>query len=103
PGFHESPPQTNLTTLADGNLESKVRQGVTLDVVGESSTVAPLKGAVLEQYKEEAQRRAGVEVDWTTLDGYFRRVNKKGSSINIASSVSPQQVRQVVVGFDDRP
>ncbi len=60
-------------------------------------------GAVLEEYKEEAKRRDGVDVDWTTLDGYFRRLNKKGVSMNIASSVSPQQVRKVVVGFDDRP
>src|SRR5262249_9159278 len=34
---------------------------------------------------------------------YFRRLAKKGSSINIASSVSPQQVRRVVLGFDNRP
>ena len=103
PGFIDLHTHTDMPVLADGNAESKIRQGVTLDVIGESSTVAPLKGALLEEYKEEAKRRAGVDVDWTTLDGYFRRLNKKGSSINIASSVSPQQVRKVVVGFDDRP
>ena len=103
PGFIDLHTHTDMPVLADGNAESKVRQGVTLDVIGESSTVAPLKGALLEEYKEEAKRRAGVDVDWTTLDGYFRRLNKKGTSINIASSVSPQQVRKVVIGFDDRP
>ena len=103
PGFIDLHTHTDMPVLADGNVESAVRQGVTLDVIGESSTVAPLKGGVLEEYKEEAKRRAGVDVDWTTLDGYFRRLNKKGASINIASSVSPQQVRRVVVGFDDRP
>src|SRR5215813_11105947 len=103
PGFIDLHTHTDMPVLADGNVESAVRQGVTLDVIGESSTVAPLKGAVLEEYKEGAKRRNGVEVDWTTLDGYFRRLNKKGASINIASSVSPQQVRRVVVGFDDRP
>ena len=103
PGFIDLHTHTDLPTLADGNVESKVRQGVTLDVVGESSTVAPLKGAVLEEYKEEAKRRSGVDIDWTTLEGYFRRLGKKGSSMNIASSVSPQQIRKVVVGFDDRP
>jgi N-acyl-D-aspartate/D-glutamate deacylase len=103
PGFIDLHTHTDLPVLADGNVESAVRQGVTLDVIGESSTVAPLKGGVLDEYKEEAKRRAGVEVDWTTLDGYFRRLNKKGASINIASSVSPQQVRRVVVGFEDRP
>jgi N-acyl-D-aspartate/D-glutamate deacylase len=103
PGFIDLHTHTDVSVLADGNAESKVRQGVTLDVIGESQTVAPLKGGVLEEYKEEAKRRAGVDVDWTTLDGYFRRLDKTGSSINIASSVSPQQIRRVVVGFDDRP
>ena len=103
PGFIDLHTHTDMPVLADGNVESAVRQGVTLDVIGESSTVAPLKGGVLEEYKEVAKRRNGVEVDWTTLDGYFRRLNKKGASINIASSVSPQQVRRVVVGFEDRP
>src|SRR5690242_15482433 len=103
PGFIDMHTHTDLTALADPNTESKVRQGVTLDVVGESSTVAPLGGAVLEEYKESAKRREGVEIDWTTLDGYFRRLNKKGASINIASSVSPQQIRKLVVGFEDRP
>jgi N-acyl-D-aspartate/D-glutamate deacylase len=103
PGFIDLHTHTDVSVLADGNAESKVRQGVTLDVIGESQTVAPLKGGVLEEYKEEAKRRSGVDVDWTTLDGYFRRLGKTGTSINIASSISPQQVRKVVVGFDDRP
>jgi N-acyl-D-amino-acid deacylase len=103
PGFIDLHTHTDMPVLADGNAESKVRQGVTLDVIGESQTVAPLKGGVLEEYKEEAKRRAGVDVDWTTLDGYFRRLSKSHTSINIASSVSPQQVRKLVVGFDDRP
>ena len=102
PGFIDLHTHTDLPALADGNAESAVRQGVTLDVIGESATVAPLKGQVLEEYKEEAKRRAGVDVDWTTLDGYFKRLAKKGASINIASSVSPQQVRRVVVGFENR-
>src|SRR5262249_12500044 len=103
PGFIDLHTHTDMPILADGNAESAVRQGVTLDVIGESATVAPLKGGVLEEYREEAKRRNGVDVDWTTLDGYFRRLTKQGTSINIASSVSPQQVRRVVIGFEDRP
>ena len=77
PGFIDLHTHTDLPVLADGNVESAVRQGVTLDVIGDSLTVAPLKGGVLEEYKEEAKRRAGVEVDWTTLDGYFGASIKK--------------------------
>ena len=102
PGFIDLHTHSDMPALADGNTESAVRQGVTLDVIGESETVAPLKGEVLEEYKEQAKRRNGVDVDWTTLKGYFRQLAKKGASINIASSVSPQQVRRVVVGFEDR-
>jgi N-acyl-D-amino-acid deacylase len=103
PGFIDLHTHSDMPVLIDGNAESKVRQGVTLDVIGESSTVAPLIGPVLEEYKEEQKRRSGIDVDWTTLQGYFRSFSKKGSSINIASSVAPQQIRRVVVGFEDRP
>src|SRR5262245_47566586 len=80
PGFIDLHTHTDTSILADGNAESAARQGVTLDVIGESQTVAPLKGGVLEEYKEEAKRRSGVDVDWTTLAGYFRRLNKTGTS-----------------------
>ena len=89
--------------VADGNAESKVRQGVTLDIIGESQTVAPLEGAVLEEYRLEHRRRNGIEADWKTFTGYFDRLMKDGTSINVASGVSPQQVKRVVCGFEERP
>ena len=55
PGFIDLHTHTDMPALADGNTESAVRQGVTLDVIGESETVAPLKGDVLEEYKEASQ------------------------------------------------
>src|SRR5947199_5919891 len=87
PGFIDLHTHSDMPALADGNAESAVRQGVTLNVIGESATVGPLKGTVLEEYREEAKRRNGVDVDWTTLEGYFRRLVKQGVSINMASSV----------------
>jgi len=57
----------------------------------------------LRNTRKKPSGARGVDVDWTTLDGYFRRLSKKGTSINIASSVSPQQVRRVVVGYESRP
>ena len=89
--------------IADGNAESKVRQGVTLDIIGESQTVAPLEGAILEEYRLEHRKRNGIETDWTTFTGYFNTVKRGGISINVASGVSPQQVKRVVCGFEERP
>jgi N-acyl-D-aspartate/D-glutamate deacylase len=103
PGYIDMHTHSDQPLIADGNAESKVRQGVTLDIIGESQTVAPLEGAVLEEYKLEHRRRNGIETDWKTFTGYFNSVMKGGISINVASGVSPQQVKRVVMGFDERP
>jgi N-acyl-D-aspartate/D-glutamate deacylase len=103
PGFIDMHTHSDQPVVADGDAQSKVRQGVTLDIIGESQTVAPLAGAVLEEYRSEHRKRNGIETDWSSLTGYFARLVKQGTSINIASGVSPQQIKRVVVGFDERP
>src|SRR5438128_1869315 len=103
PGYIDMHTHSDQPLIADGNAESKVRQGVTLDIIGESETVAPLEGALLEEYRLEHRRRNGIETDWSTFTGYFEKVMNGGISINVASGVSPQQVKRVVCGFDERP
>src|SRR5919107_5910019 len=103
PGYIDMHKHSDQPVIADGNAESKVRQGVTLDIIGESQTVAPLEGPILEEYKAEHRKRNGIETDWKTFTEYFNRVQKGGVSINIASGVSPQQVKRVVCGFEGRP
>jgi N-acyl-D-amino-acid deacylase len=103
PGFIDMHTHTDIAILIDGNAQSKVRQGVTLDVIGESSTVAPVIGPAAEEYKADQRHRFNFEVDWTDLAGYFARLRRQGASLNIASGVSPQQIRLAVVGFDKRP
>src|SRR5918994_553218 len=103
PGYIDMHTHSDQPIVADGKAESKVRQGVTLDIIGESQTVAPLEGAVLEEYRLEHRRRNGIETDWKTFTGYFSRVMQDGISINVASGVSPQQVKRVVCGFEERP
>ena len=103
PGFIDLHTHSDATLLADGIAQSKVRQGVTLDIIGESNSVAPLQGAVMEEYKLAQRRRDDVEVDWTTFQGYFARILRQGISMNLASCVAPQQVKLAVVGYEDRP
>ena len=56
-------------------------------------TLAPLK-PFLEHYH--------LTIDWTTLDGYFRRLEKDGTPINLGTYVGAAQVREAVIGDDDR-
>ena len=95
PGFIDLHTHSDIALLDDGNAESKVRQGVTLDVLGESSSVAPRDGLV---DPESENARA-----WTTFTEYFEQVEDGGISINVASYVSAIQIRRVVMGFDTQP
>lgn len=101
PGFIDMLGWSDLKVLADGRAASKITQGITTEITGEGSSVAPQTDATIA---EEAEYHAslGITVDWYDLDGYFRRLEQSGSTINIASFVGATQVRMVVLGNDDR-
>jgi len=87
PGFIDMHTHSDQPLLDDGNAESKVREGVTLDVIGESTTVAPRDG--LPEAKGS----------WTNFTGYWNALKLKGISMNVISEVSYQQIRLVVKGY----
>jgi N-acyl-D-amino-acid deacylase len=97
PGFIDLHTHSDLALLEDGTAHSKVRQGVTLDVLGESTSVAPRDGL-----QEPANERGAVRQDWTTFTGYFDRLERQGVSMNVISHVAAEQVRRVVMGYDSR-
>jgi len=99
PGFIDLHTHSDLTLLADGTAQSKVRQGVTLDITGESTSVAPRDGLRDETVNDGG---AAVTQNWTTFAEYFKRVETQGVSINVISHVSSEQVRRVVMGYDPR-
>ena len=100
PGFIDLHTHSEMPLLADGKAESKVRQGVTLDVMGESTSVAPRDGLNAEGATPGNLGGEEVSPDWTTFTGYFDRLERQGTSINVISHVSSEQVRRVVMGFD---
>jgi N-acyl-D-aspartate/D-glutamate deacylase/CubicO group peptidase (beta-lactamase class C family) len=103
PGFIDLHTHSEMPLLADGKAESKVRQGVTLDVMGESTSVAPRDGLNADGATPGNLGGEGVTPDWTTFTGYFDRLERQGTSINVISHVASEQVRRVVMGFDTRP
>jgi N-acyl-D-amino-acid deacylase len=96
PGFIDLHTHSDLPLVADGTAQSKVRQGVTLDVLGEASTVAPRDGLTAEGSSD------GVTQDWTTFTDYFARLRRQGVSMNVISHVGADQVRRVVMGYESR-
>lgn len=97
PGFIDLHTHSDSQLLADGTAQSKIRQGVTLDIAGESSSPGPRDGM------PASSGRGGVRQDWTTFTGYFERVRSQGISMNLITHVSYHQVRRVVKGFDESP
>jgi dihydroorotase/N-acyl-D-amino-acid deacylase len=91
PGFIDMHTHSDLTLLDDGNAESKVREGVTLDVIGESTSVAPRDGLPVARDT------------WTDFTGYWNALKAKGISMNVISEVSFQQIRLVVKGYRPGP
>ena len=102
PGFIDMHTHSEYPLLYDGNAQSKIRQGVTTEVVGEVTSPGPIEGPAVEQAKEML-RRYNIDLTWNNLDGYFQRLLKSGMSVNVASYVSSCQVRYDVIGYENRP
>src|SRR5436189_1141189 len=79
PGFIDVQGQSGVTLLVDGNGESHTRQGITTEVIGEGGTPALWTP---ENNEPDAIRQYNLKFDWTGFDGYFRALEKKGTSIN---------------------
>lgn len=92
PGFIDLHSHSDMAFLEDGTAQSKIRQGVTIDVIAEGGSVAPRDGM-----------KTDGEQDWTTFTGYFDKVERKGISMNVISHIGDGQVRQVVMGYDTKP
>jgi N-acyl-D-amino-acid deacylase len=91
PGFIDMHTHSDLSLLRDGRGLSKILQGVTTEVIGEGSSVAPRR-------LEDQDGRAEVQADWETLDGYFERLRSSGTSGNVMSYIAAGQLRQYVMG-----
>jgi N-acyl-D-aspartate/D-glutamate deacylase len=100
PGFIDMHSHSDYVLLEDGDAQSKVRQGVTTEVLGEGQSAGPYKGKLTAR-KVTAR---GQEYTWDTLGGYFAALEKSGIAVNVASYVGMDNVWQGVMGSSyDRP
>lgn len=102
PGFINMMSQAGQTLIVDGKAQSDIRQGITLEVLGEGESMGPLS----ERMKEDLVKGQGDEgssVGWTTLDEFLRFLENRGVTPNVASFIGAATPRIYVIGYDDRP
>jgi N-acyl-D-amino-acid deacylase len=102
PGFIDLHSHSDFTLLVEGNAQSKIRQGVTTEILGESESAGPVLGPAVDEFDKNL-KPTGVKRDWKTLGEYFARVERQHISVNIASYVGSGQVRADVIGYTNRP
>jgi len=101
PGFIDMLEQSEYSLLVDRQAVSKLTQGITTGITGEGNSISPQNKATIEDQQDWLEHYHQT-VDWSDLKGYFDRLEKQGSGINLGTYVGAAQVREYVVGHDNR-
>jgi len=104
PGFINMLSWAVESLIIDGNSEADIRQGVTLEVFGEGSSMGPMNDAMKKETRDQLRRdpETAYEIDWTTLGEYLESMEKRGIAPNVASFVGATTVRIHELGYDNR-
>jgi len=101
PGFIDMLGQSETSLLIDNRSLSKLSQGITTEITGEGGSIAPQNEKTIAPQKPFLDHYK-LTIDWTSLDGYYRRLEKQGTPLNIGTYVGSAQVREAVIGDDNR-
>ena len=101
PGFIDMLGQSETYLLIDPRGMSKIMMGVTTDITGEGESIAPINDRQIKE-QEDFLKRFNLTIDWRTLDEYFKRLEKQGTGLNLGTFVGATQVREYVIGYDNR-
>lgn len=101
PGFVNMLCQSDVALLHDGRSQSDIRQGVTLEIMSEGGSMGPINPRMKKEM-HDFQGDLKFDVYWNTLGEYLTGLEKKGVSCNFASFVGAAQVRDYVIGEDNR-
>src|SRR2546428_11124259 len=102
PGFINMLSWAIPSLIADGRAQSDIRQGVTLEVFGEGSSMGPLTAAMR---RDQIERQADIKYDipWSTLRQGLDHLVRLGISLDVTSFVGATPPRVHEVGYADEP
>lgn len=101
PGFIDTLGQSEMALLIDPRALSKLSQGITSEITGEGGSIAPQNDRTLAELRP-ALEQYHLQVDWRDLSGYFHRLEKNGTPLNLGTYVGAAQVREAVLGDENR-
>jgi N-acyl-D-amino-acid deacylase len=101
PGFINMLSWATESLLVDGRSQGDIRQGVTLEIFGEGSSMGPLSDVMKKRMTEE-MGDIKYQITWTTLAEYLQELERRGVSTNVASFVGATTIREHVIGLEDK-
>lgn len=102
PGFVNMLSWSTESLIQDGRSLGEIKQGVTLEVMGEGDSMGPMTDSV-KAYSQRMQGDIKYKIEWTTLGEYLNYLEKRGVSTNVASFVGAATVRANELGYANRP
>jgi N-acyl-D-amino-acid deacylase len=102
PGFIDMLGQSEYNVLVDNRAASKITQGITTEITGEGSSIAPVNQRIIDEGKE-IYEHYGVKPTWTTLREYWQAFERARPAINLGTFVGAGGVRNLVIGESERP
>jgi N-acyl-D-amino-acid deacylase len=105
PGFINMLSWAVESLIEDGRSQSSLRQGVTLEVMGEGTSMGPLSEEMRAANTRTilGNKFIQYDVEWNTLGEYLEYLERRGVSTNVTSFVGSSTLRVHEVGYDDRP
>ena len=101
PGFINMLSWATESLLVDGRSQGDIRQGVTLEIFGEGSSMGPLNDTMKKRMVEE-MGDIKYDITWTTLAEYLEELERRGVSTNVASFIGATTIREHVIGLEDK-
>ena len=103
PGFINMLSWATESLIEDGRSMSDIKQGVTLEVMGEGTSMGPLNEE-MKKTRDTILSTADIiyDIEWTTLGEYLDFLERKGVATNVASFVGSATLRIHAAGYDDR-
>lgn len=101
PGFINMLSWATESLIHDGDGQSDIRQGVTLEIFGEGESMGPLNDAMKKDMVDQ-QGDIRFDVTWTTLGEYLQHLEDRGIGPNVASFVGATTLRIHEIGHEDR-